>query len=268
MSGASISQFDGRLVNQQRQINDRVFRLFDSSKYLTTLRSNISPCQKATTLILITMYNLSFHLWKPSKKSLGTKKAIKNEPAVFWPVGFLQIFLHEKIPRHSQLFSWAKIIDMNEKWDAKVFFFFSLSSSCTLSCSLRLNFAKSLLIFCLVRSVSTCEARSSASTSSSSFILTEEDFLNNQFLLRQIAGWSIKQFAALSTSQSGLCRLLNSIFGSHIRGGCLTTRLGDNSLLSEKRRLLFVFLKETIQSPPGYLGIVRQNFLPEVRPWT
>ena len=46
--------------------------LFDSSKYLTTLRSNISPCQKATALILIPLYNLSFHLWKSSKKSLGT----------------------------------------------------------------------------------------------------------------------------------------------------------------------------------------------------
>ena len=72
MSDVSISQFDWRLVNQQRQINDCVFRLFDSSKYLTTLRSNISPCQKATTLILISLYNPSFHLWKPSKKSLGT----------------------------------------------------------------------------------------------------------------------------------------------------------------------------------------------------
>ena len=72
MSDASISQFNWRLVNQQRQINDCVFRLFDSSKYLTTLRSNISPCQKATTLILIPLYNLSIHLWKPSKKSLGT----------------------------------------------------------------------------------------------------------------------------------------------------------------------------------------------------
>ena len=64
MSVASISQFDWRLVNQQRQIYDCVFRLFDSSKYLTTLRSNISRCQKATTLILITLYNPSFHLWK------------------------------------------------------------------------------------------------------------------------------------------------------------------------------------------------------------
>ena len=64
MPVASISQFDGRLVNQQRRINDCGFRLFDSSKYLTTLRSNISPCQKATTLILITLYNPSFHLWK------------------------------------------------------------------------------------------------------------------------------------------------------------------------------------------------------------
>ena len=70
MSAVSISQFYWRLVNQQRQINDCVFRLFDSSKYLTTLRSNISPCQKATTLILIPHYNPSFHFWKSSKKSL------------------------------------------------------------------------------------------------------------------------------------------------------------------------------------------------------
>ena len=67
MSDAGISEFDWRLVNQQRQRNDCVFRLFDSSKYLTTLRSNISLCQKATTLILIPLYNPSFHLWKPSK---------------------------------------------------------------------------------------------------------------------------------------------------------------------------------------------------------
>ena len=60
MSAASISKFDWRLVNQQRQIYDCVFRLFDSSKYLTTLRSNISPCQKATTLILIPLYNHHF----------------------------------------------------------------------------------------------------------------------------------------------------------------------------------------------------------------
>ena len=52
MSDASISQFDWRLVNQQRQTDDCVFRLFDSSEYLTTLSSNISPYQRATTLIL------------------------------------------------------------------------------------------------------------------------------------------------------------------------------------------------------------------------
>ena len=58
---------------QSTEANIRLcFRLFDSSKYLTTLRSNISRCQKATTLILITLYNPSFHLWKSSKKSLGT----------------------------------------------------------------------------------------------------------------------------------------------------------------------------------------------------
>ena len=72
MSAASISQFDRRLVNQQRQIYDCVIRLFDSSKYFKTLRSNISRCQKATTLILIPLYNPSFHIWKSSKKPLGT----------------------------------------------------------------------------------------------------------------------------------------------------------------------------------------------------
>ena len=72
MCDASISQFGRRLVNQQWQINDCVFRLFDSSKYLTTLRSNISPCQKGVTLILIPLYNPSSYLWKPSKKYLGT----------------------------------------------------------------------------------------------------------------------------------------------------------------------------------------------------
>ena len=71
VSDASISQFDWRLVNQQRQMTDCVLKLFDSSKYLTTLRSNISPCQKAVTLILISFYNPSSHLWKP-KKYLGT----------------------------------------------------------------------------------------------------------------------------------------------------------------------------------------------------
>ena len=70
--------------------------------------------------------------------------------------------------------------------------------SCTLSCSLRLNFARSLLIFCLVRSVS--ETRSSASTSSSIFILTEEDLCSkpafvraNSLLKYQAICFSIKQ---------------------------------------------------------------------------
>ena len=63
---------DWRLVNQRRQIIDCVFRFFYSSKYLTTLRSNISLCQKATTLILIPLCTPSFRLWKPSKKSSGT----------------------------------------------------------------------------------------------------------------------------------------------------------------------------------------------------
>ena len=72
MSAVSISQFDLRLVNQQRQINDHVFRLCDSSKYLTTLSSNISPCQKVTTLILKSLYNSSFRRWKKCKNILST----------------------------------------------------------------------------------------------------------------------------------------------------------------------------------------------------
>ena len=72
MSAVSISQFDLRLVNQQRQINDHAFRPCDLSKYLTTLSSNISPCQKAITLILKSLYNSSFHPWKKSPNLLST----------------------------------------------------------------------------------------------------------------------------------------------------------------------------------------------------
>ena len=150
-------------------------------------------------------------------------------------------------------------------------FFFQLNSSCTLSCSLRLNFARSLLIFCLVRSVSTSEARSLASASSSSFIFTEGDLVNKPIFVTADNRQKYRAICAASTGQSdnisGWCLLLNSIFGkSHQRRlpyqfpPLSSTRLGDNSLLSEKRWLFFVFSKEPIQSPLGQLGIVRQNF--------
>ena len=150
--------------------------------------------------------------------------------------------------------------------------FFQLNSSCTLSCSLRLNFARSLLIFCLVQSVSTSEARSLASVSSSSFIFTKGDLVNkpifvtvdNQLKYRAICCCINRSFL---DNISGWCHLLNSIFGkSHQRRlpnkfpPLSNTRLGDNSLLSEKRWLFFVFSKEPIESPLGLLGIVRQNF--------
>ena len=67
MYDSRISQFDLRHVNQRRQINDSVFRLFDSFKWLITLRSIISPCQKATTIILIPLYNPSFDFWNHQK---------------------------------------------------------------------------------------------------------------------------------------------------------------------------------------------------------
>ena len=36
---------------------------------MTSSRLKISLCQKATTLVLIPLYNPSFHLWKPSKNA-------------------------------------------------------------------------------------------------------------------------------------------------------------------------------------------------------
>ena len=150
--------------------------------------------------------------------------------------------------------------------------FLQPNSSCTLSCSLRLNFARSLLIFCLVRSVSTSEARSLASASSSSFIFTEGDLVNkpifvtvdSQLKYRAICCCINRSFL---DNISGWCHLLNSIFGKSYQRRLpfkfpplSSTRLGDNSLLSEKRWLFFVFSKEPIQSPLGQLGIVRQNF--------
>ena len=146
------------------------------------------------------------------------------------------------------------------------------NSSCTLSCSLRLNFARSLLIFCLVRSVSTSESRLLASASSSSFIFTEGDLVNkpifvtvdNQLKYRAICCCINRSFL---DNISGWCHLLNSIFGKSYQRRLpykfpplSSTRLGDNPLLSEKRWLFFVFSGEPIESPLGQLGIVRQDF--------
>ena len=73
MSYASISEFDWRFLNQQRQISECDFRLFDLSKYLTTRRSNFSPCQKAITLILIFPFIIDHFIFENhQKKSLGT----------------------------------------------------------------------------------------------------------------------------------------------------------------------------------------------------
>ena len=45
------------------------------------IRSNISPFQKATTLILIPLYyNPSFHLWKVSKKIFGHYRILSWMP--------------------------------------------------------------------------------------------------------------------------------------------------------------------------------------------
>ena len=94
-----------------------------------------------------------------------------------------------------------------------VFFLWPVAAaSCTLPCSLRLKFSRSLLI---VRSVS--ETRSSASTSSSLFILTEENLFNKPAFVKadirlkyQAICCSINQSVLYNIS--GWCRLLNSIF--------------------------------------------------------
>lgn len=147
------------------------------------------------------------------------------------------------------------------------FFFFQLNSSFTLSCSLRLNFARPLLIFCLVRSVSNSEARSLASV-----LFIEGDLINKPIFVTADNRLKYRAICccinrSVLDNISGWCRLLNSIFGkSHQRRlphqfpPLSSTRLGDNSLLSEKRWLFFVFSKEPIESPLGQLGIVRQNF--------
>ena len=94
-----------------------------------------------------------------------------------------------------------------------VFFLWPVAAaSFTLPCSLRLKFSRSLLI---VRSVS--ETRSSASTSSSLFILTEENLFNKPAFVKadirlkyQAICCSINQSVLYNIS--GRCRLLNSIF--------------------------------------------------------
>ena len=131
------------------------------------------------------------------------------------------------------------------------------AASCTLPCSLRLNFSRSLLI---VRSVS--ETRSSASTSSSLFILTEENLFNKPAFVKadirlkyQAICCSINQSVLYNIS--GRCRLLNSIFekphfllvSSPVRH---TFGRYFSACFLRKRHKLFVFSNGPIQSgPPG-----------------
>ena len=155
--------------------------------------------------------------------------------------------------------------------------FFQLNSSCTLSCSLRLNFARSLLIFCLVQSVSTSEARSLASVSSSSFIFTKGDLVNkpifvtvdNQLKYRAICCCINRSFL---DNISGWCHLLNSILGSHIRGGCLTSFLPCPTHVQE---IILCFLRKDgcflcFPKSPSKVHLacwgLFVRILPEVRP--
>ena len=57
-----VSQFDWPLVNQPRQINEWVVRYFEKFKYLTISRSNIFRCQKASTIIFMSLCSPLFRL--------------------------------------------------------------------------------------------------------------------------------------------------------------------------------------------------------------
>ena len=147
----------------------------------------------------------------------------------------LQISLNEKIPRHSQLFSWETKINLKENWDAKVCIFCSLTA------------APAVFVYIL-------QAKSLASASGTSWI-NHLSFKTDSRLKYRAICCSINQLVL--DNISGQCRLLNSIFGKpHKRQlpywstPLSSTRLGDNSLISEERRLLFVFPKEPIQSLP------------------
>ena len=125
-------------------------------------------------------------------------------------------FLWWKHPRTKLVVFMGKYNNFERKVRCKGLYFFVAYGSCTISCSLRLNFSKSLLILCLVRSVS--ENRSSASTSSSLFILTEVDLCNKPAFDRadsrlkyQAICCSINQSVLYNISSR--CRLVNSKFG-------------------------------------------------------
>ena len=130
--------------------------------------------------------------------------------------------LDEKIRRHSQLLIVfvGKDNTFKRKMRCKGLYFLQLNSSYNLFSSLRLTFARSIFIFCLVRSVSTFEAKSSVSASSSSFILTEArgDLFNKPIFVRA-DNWLKYRAICCSINQpvldniSGRCCLLNSIFG-------------------------------------------------------
>ena len=80
-----------------RANNDCVCRLFDSSQYLITLRSNISPCRKATTLIKfsfiiknlfmlsvrISSYGCTREIWRARKIRTGVARGAAESNSSF-----------------------------------------------------------------------------------------------------------------------------------------------------------------------------------------
>ena len=80
-----------------RANNDCVCRLFDSSQYLITLRSNISPCRKATTLIKfsfiiknlfmlsvrISSYGCTREIWRARKIHTGVARGAAESNSSF-----------------------------------------------------------------------------------------------------------------------------------------------------------------------------------------
>ena len=196
---------------------DKNFRIFYRSLYVSAyldrkisslfFKHPISTCKSASLSIECYQHSLTDFELRDSK----------NEPAIFWPVGFLQISRDEKIRGHIQLFSWVKTINLRGKWDAKVCIYFIACGSCQLYPPLQ----SSSKFFKVPSDPLPCsvsfETRSSPSTSSSLFILTEENLFNKPAFVKadirlkyQAICCSINQSVLYNIS--GWCRLLNSIF--------------------------------------------------------
>ena len=182
---------------------DKNFRIFYRSLYVSAyldrkissffFKYPISTCNSASLSIECCQRSLTDFELRDSK----------NEPAIFWPVGFLQISRDVKMRGHIQLFSWVKTINLRGNWDAKVCIFFIACGSCQLYPSLQSSskiFQGPFWSSALFGQFLKLDHRHQPLRPYS--YLQKKTSSINQLFSRQIFGWSIKRSAALSTSLS------------------------------------------------------------------